>query len=288
MVLRPALRRLLRFLPHFVALIACVSCQDFWLPTRPDQGALPPDVPGPATVRLATCWAGLPLTEDLRRALNDLYPDLSLQVIPASSAHARDLLLNGEVDLAIVARAPDEPADWGTQIQASHRLATDALAIIVHRDLELSQLSREELSALYQGYLQWDDLNAGQGWPLCISREPRSKLRTLFEEAILEEGEITTAALLLTDDRAIVDEVARNPQAIGYVPAALLDSRVKPVALDHVLPGDDQVRSGRYPLQYSLEIALGRRAVPQSARVLRYLLTQPGRALIARHYPLAR
>lgn len=265
------------------ALAACgiIVAPDLRIPS-PVQEA-----PAPQVVRMAVCWAALPLAEDLRAAYTGLHPEVSIELTPMDSAHVS--LAEGLVDLAI-ACAPDAEAIRAQEAYLEWRhLATDALAIVVNRELPLTQISRQDLEKLYAGYVaDWSLLGAGHGTPSFAVLSANSAARRVFDSAIMVEREVSSAALVLPHDQAVLAHVAENALAIGYLSAAYLgrDERVVALALDQSLPTWPIGESTRYPLRYELFLAEAQGAGEEATRLAAFALGRTGRALIGQRYGL--
>jgi len=91
------------------------------------------------------------------------------------------------------------------------------LQVIVNRDNLLSRLSNVDLKAIFSGQQNhWDggETNAIQIWTYPAG----DALRDLFESVILGESQIASHATIAPDPRAILEAVAADPAAIGYIP----------------------------------------------------------------------
>lgn len=267
-----------RHAARLALLAACLAllCGCGTLLLTPTEEVAPAEDDGAPYLRLAAAWAAAPLAEDLLRAYGDL------RVCEERLAEA--LLAAGEADLAIVPRPLT-----ATPEQAQHEitLALDALAIIVHPDLPLHRIAPRDLALLYRGHIaDWAALEAGAGQPEVLSREEGALARTLFEGVILQGEALTSAALILPHDRAVVDYVASHPLAIGYASQAAVDGRVKVISLDGLLPAVTALEQGRYPLTYRLALLRAADAPPAAQRLAAFAVSSPGQRAIAQRYVL--
>ncbi len=279
-------------LAAFLAL-ALAGCETLFTPVREPAPEERPedDAWTPQVVRLAVSWAALPLAEDLRAAYTGYRAGVSIEITPMSSAQAHSLAAAGQVDLAIVS-APDltTARAWRPGLPW-RRLALDGLALIVHRDRPLNQIGEGALAELYAGYVaDWSALGAGAGTPVLAIQSAEATARQVFDAAIMGEHELSTAALVLPHDEAVLAYVAEHPLAIGYLSAAYSgrDGRVKAVSLDGLLPSRAQIEVGGYPLAYELLIAVAPEAPEEAARLEEFALGRLGRELIAERYGLPR
>jgi phosphate transport system substrate-binding protein len=249
---------------------------------------------GPPLVRLAVCWAALPLAEDLAAAYVAVDPGLSVDIVPSNSRVVAGLVTAGQADLAIVDQEPGvtplPEADEDSHRSSGMRvLALDTTAVIVHKDLPLTQLAATDLAALYAGHrLDWEELQAGKGRIEVVSQEEGSEVRRLFEGAILGGSPASSAAVVVPHDRGALDYVAQHPDAIAYVSTAYVDERVKVVAIDGVLPTRAEVERGRYPLAHPLVLLTAAHAPAEALRLAAFALSNKGQQAISRRYVLSR
>lgn len=111
------------------------------------------------------------------------------------------------------------------------------VAVIVHPNSGIDSLSREEVSHLFLGRIK----HLLPGTPaLVIDTVP---LRQVFYQALVQRGiaEIdaywarlrfsgrTQPPLQIQDQASVIERVARDKHAIGYVDSALVDARVRAV-----------------------------------------------------------
>jgi phosphate transport system substrate-binding protein len=146
-----------------------------------------------------------------------------------------------------------------------HVIARDAIAVIIHPENPVNQLTLEQVSAIFRGeYTNWQELG-GEDRPIVkVSRETNSGTHVYFLEEVIRLGnednhEIFAAeTLLLPSSEGIISEVSDNPNAIGYDGLGYVTEHVKVVAIakttgeDYVMPSADSVNSGLYPISRDL------------------------------------
>lgn len=275
-----------RHAARLALLAACLAllCGCGTLLLTPTEEVAPAEDDGAPYLRLAAAWAAAPLAEDLLRAYGGLRGAAPADLRVCEERLAEALLADGQADLAIV---PRPLAATPEQAQHEITLALDALAIVVHPDLPLHRIAPRDLALLYRGHIaDWAALEAGAGQPEVLSREEGALARTLFEGVILQGEALTSAALILPHDRAVVDYVASHPLAIGYASQAAVDGRVKVISLDGLLPAVTALEQGRYPLTYRLALLRAADAPPAAQRLAAFAVSSHGQRAIAQRYVL--
>ena len=242
----------------------------------------------PSLVRVAACWAALPLVSELVSEYGRLNPRTSFDVVSVEADVARDLVTTGQADVAVVGVDPAASIedDGGLLARA---LALDAVAVVAHPALGVSELTAGQLTALYAGeYLRWDELGgAGEAVEVLVHL-PGSMERAAFERALMGDTSVSSFAIVVPHDRAVIEYVAEHPGAIGYVSNAYVDDRVRVVAVDGHRPTAAEVRSGRYPLGYPLVLLTSPDAVREAERWAAHSLGNRGRQVIERRYTTPR
>lgn len=154
-------------------------------------------------------------------------------------------LREGGCDLASCSREP-RPSD-GVE---AYPLAVDAIAVVVHPSNPVPGLTLEALRAIYAGRItDWSELG-GPALPIVvIGREAGSGTRTAFERGIGLEG-AARHAQEHNETGILRTAVSLCPGAIGYLSFdyAGEGSGVRMLPVEGVLPGEETVSRGLYPL----------------------------------------
>ncbi|MFP3896765.1 MAG: substrate-binding domain-containing protein [Anaerolineales bacterium] len=265
-------------------LLVLLGCERVLVPLHeqeasPAQGEVDAD---PVLLRMAVCWAGLPLAKELSAAYTAGNPRVSVDVVACDSAVARDLLGSGQVDLALVS---EMMGCDGEEDSLPAVLALDALVVIVPQRSSLERITGDELSALFGGYhLNWQELSAGRGKPELVVRETGSVARELFHSYAMGEQTVSSAAVVMPHDRAVLEYVAQHASAVGYISRAYVDERVKVLAIDGVPPTQETVREGEYPLVYGLQVRISDVASREATDFVSFMRSHRGRRLAAERY----
>ena len=271
------------------------GCQPVLTPLHPEAENTPPAAESRAElVTVATCRPGEALTRALCQAYlakGHAQSEVSINVIVTNSSLIAEWVRQRQADIGILA-VPGSAKSLATLGEryadlAPIPLATDAIAIIVHQDSPLEQVSAQDLGALYAGHIvDWGELRAGSGRPKLSGRERGAASRQVLTEVIMSGLPFASTTLLLPHAKAIVDQIARDPLAIGYASAACIDGRVKVVALDGVYPNPEHIRAGSYPLMQSLILISSVEAREMGETLAEPLSGQRGPRLLEEHHLL--
>ncbi len=180
------------------------------------------------TLRVAADVALEPLMQALTRAYAARHPHVIFTLTPASTPAAGEAVFSRRVDLAAVSVLPDRIAGRDAPWVAD--LATDGIAVIVNPANPLTNVSMQQLRDIYAGvYNQWDSLGAaGIGEMQVAVREAGDGARIFFDRAVMGNTRLTLNAVVLPSIEVVMNFVAYQADAIGYVPSARITDTVAP------------------------------------------------------------
>ncbi len=128
-------------------------------------------------------------------------------------------------------------------------LAIDGIAIIVHSENAVADLTVEQISAIFKGEISnWKDVGGNDGEIVLIGREESSGTRDGFE-SITDTEDACKYRQELTSNGAVLTAVAENPNAIGYVSLSSVKETVKAISVNGVVPSEATIKGGSYAVQ---------------------------------------
>ena len=166
---------------------------------------------------------------------------------PTGSGAGIEAASNGSADIGLASRAlKDEEKAAGLKETV---LAYDGIAIIVHPDNPVSDLSIEQIAKLYTGEItNWKDVGGSDAEVVLIGREAASGTRDGFE-SITGTKDKCQYRQELTSTGDVITAVSQNPDAIGYASLAAIKDSVKALSVDGVTPSETTVKDGSYQVQ---------------------------------------
>jgi phosphate transport system substrate-binding protein len=211
-------------------------------------------------VNLALAWA---------EAYQQVRPEVAISVTGGGTGTGLAALANGTVDIANASRAikPEEDAQAeraGFDPQ-EFIIARDAIAVIVHPENPVNELTLEQVSAIFRGeFNNWSEVGGEDRIIVRVSRETNSGTHVYFLEEVIRLGNdedhaiFSPTTLLLPSSEGIIAEVSDNPNAIGYDGLGYITPHVKVVSIsplgrdDYVFPSLETVNDGAYPISRNL------------------------------------
>ena len=201
---------------------------------------------------------------------------------PTGSGSGITAVQEGTCDIGLSSRAlKDEEKSAGLKETV---LAYDGIAIIVHPDNPVSDLSVEQLAKLYTGEItNWKDVGGNDAEVVLIGREAASGTRDGFE-SITGTKDKCQYRQELTSTGDVITAVSQNPDAIGYASLASVKDSVKALNVDGVTPSEATVKDGSYKVQrpFVLVTMAGKELSPAAQAFFDYAISSDAASIIAK------
>jgi phosphate transport system substrate-binding protein len=271
-----------------------------------------PDAPVKGTVKIVGSDTMQPIAEHWARGLLRFHPEAKFEFDCRGSETAIAAVPKAESVVALMSR-PLSDSETEQIKQSGARVVglevgQDALAIIVHPDNPLREITREQLQAVYSASpdatATWAALGLTGEWEkLPIKpqgRDADSVSRSTFRAWLLDRGQSERKVAEFPTNVEVAAAVAADTQAIGYVTRTVANEKVKIVPLKlgedgpPVAPTDEAVGRGLYPLVRNLHIVVrhseAKPIAGLQAEFVRYALSRGGQADVVKDgfLPLSR
>ena len=240
-------------------------------------------------VNLALAWA-----EQYR----EVDPTVSIAVTGGGSGTGIAALMNGTVDIANSSREMEEDEIATARANGiepvEFQVAIDALAVIVHPDNPVSQLTLGQIADIYTGRVtNWQEVGGNDAGIVLLSRETNSGTHVYFLEEVIRGGDadnpdiFAPQTLLMPSSVGITNEIQRNPNAIGYDGLGYVTEHEKVLAIardeagPYVLPSVESAASGDYPISRGLYMYSAGKPTGVIADYLAWIRGPQGQAIVA-------
>ena len=200
---------------------------------------------------------------------------------PTGSGSGITAVQEGTCDIGLSSRAlKDEEKAAGLKETV---LAYDGIAIIVHPDNPVADLSIEQIAKLYTGEItNWKDVGGNDAEVVLIGREAASGTRDGFE-SITGTKDKCQYRQELTSTGDVITAVSQNPDAIGYASLASIKDTVKALNVGGVTPSEATVKDGSYLVQrpFVLVTVEGKALSPAAQAFFDYALSADAASIIS-------
>ena len=172
---------------------------------------------------------------------------ISVTYNPTGSGSGIKAVQEGRCDIGLSSRdLKDEEKASGL---TGTVLAYDGIAIIVHPENPVADLSVDTIAKIYTGEItNWSEVGGSDVEIVLIGREAGSGTRDGFE-SITDTEDACQYRQELTSTGDVITTVSQNPGAIGYASVASVKDTVKALTVDGVAPTEETIKDGSYVVQ---------------------------------------
>jgi phosphate transport system substrate-binding protein len=224
-------------------------------------------------------------------------PEEFMAVTGGGSGTGLSSLISGTCDIAMSSRnIKEKEVDLARQkgIRPYEiKVALDGLAVVVNPKNPVSKLTIDQLAAIFTGKISnWKDLSGKSASIVILSREVNSGTHVYFKEHVLRKNdpnskeEFAPGALLLSSSQAIADEVAQNPDAIGYYGMGYVSNKQKPIMVaqdaksEYEAPTIENVINGKYPISRPLFLYTNGQPQGLVKKFIDFVLSKEGQDIV--------
>jgi phosphate transport system substrate-binding protein len=201
-------------------------------------------------------------------------------------------LIEGSTDIAQSSRAikfdEKQKMQEGGKTVKEVIVAYDALAIIVHPQNKVTNLTREQLEGIFTGRIRnWKDVG-GDDMPIVpYARETSSGTYEFIKEYVLRNRNYMNGIMSMPATGAIIQSISQTRGAIGYVGLAYLNSNVKAIHVsydqgkNYVEPSVANAKNNTYPIVRELYYYYATRSEAIVKPFIDFILSAEGQKIVA-------
>ena len=213
-----------------------------------------------STITISGSTTVLPLAQRAAEEYMNRYPEVRISVAGTGSGDGIRSLIDGTADIGNSSRdmKPKEVSlaqKKGIKL-SKHVVALDCIAPIVHPSNPITNLSLEQLRAIYAGKVRnWRQVGGIDRQVVAISRDSSSGTFEVWNQIVLGKRlRVRPDAQLQASNGAVAQAVAGNKYAIGYVGIGYLNKHIKALSVDGVSANRETAQSGAYPIARGLNM----------------------------------
>jgi len=237
-------------------------------------------------INVAGSTTVLPIMQIIAEEFMNQNPEVEITVSGGGSGVGIAALIDKIADIAMSSRKikseeEEKAISNGLAIQ-EFEIAKDAITVIVNpANSKMNWIDSQTLKKIYTGEItSWKDLTGEDKPIVVISRDTNSGTFEVFNDHILKKTPLAPAVLMLASNRAVLDEVGKNPDAIGYIGLGYVNDQVKGLLLDGVEPSKENVLNGNYPISRSLYLYTPRPPQGAEKALIDFILSEEGQVIV--------
>lgn len=231
--------------------------------------------------------AGSTSVQPLSEAMSEVYmeenPDVTVEVQGGGSGQGIKSIEDGIADIGSLSREVGE--DEKGSISEEYVIAKDGVAVIVNADVNVDDLSLEQIKGIYTGEIKnWSEVGGDNAEITVVSREEGSGTRGAFTEitgvTVDDVDNTTKDALVQPSTGAVKETVSTTPNSIGYVSLGSLDDSVKVLTVEGVEATSENVVSGDYKIQRPFVYVVGSEVSETAQAFIDFAMSDEGQKIV--------
>ena len=175
----------------------------------------------------------------------------SITVKKTGSGDGVAALIDGRCDIAMSSRYL-KPEEYKRAVDANvfpvaHVIAMDGVCVIVHPSNPVKELTGAQVADIYMGKIKnWKELGGSDMPIVAISRDTSSGTYEVFHEKVMKKQNMDAAVEYVNANPQAHARVKSTAGAIAYVGLGFLDSNVKALKIDGIMPTRQTIAQGAY------------------------------------------
>lgn len=219
----------------------------------------------------------LPIMQKVSEQYMADHPDAKLALSGGGSGNGIKALIDGLTDVAMSSREIKSGEMEQAKAKSVHpvqiAVAVDAIVPVVHPDNRVEGLSADELRGIYRGTItNWKQVGGDDARIVVVSRDTSSGTYETWETMIMKGERVVPSALLQASNGAVVQTVAKNRNAIGYIGIGYLDKSTKGLRVNGKTATPATALSKEWPLSRELYIYINGAPAGEVKSLIDYIL----------------
>lgn len=213
----------------------------------------------------------LPLLKPAQEAFQDKYEKVTVNIAGGGSFTGMNQVAEGSVQIGNSdVNLPDEYKDKGL---VDHKVVVEPFVFIVDKNNKVDSLTKQQAVDILTGKItNWKEVGGKDGKIVVVSRDSSSGTFECWNELIMKKERVAPSALMQASNGAVVQAVAKNPNAIGYIGLGYLNSTVKGLHVDKKEPTAQNALSKTWPISRELYIFTNGEPQGDAKALVTYLL----------------
>lgn len=232
------------------------------------------------TISIAGSTTVLPVAQAAAEEYMNQHSNADIQVSGGGSGVGATSVIGGTADIGMLSRDLKASEKEGNTLK-EFVVGKDGIALVGHPSNTVSDLSLEQVKAIYQGTItNWKDVGGADSEIVLIGRDSSSGTREFFTEFVLDKEDAAKEMQELNSNGAVAQAVSITPGAIGYVSLEYVDDSLKAFSIGGVAPTVDNVISGIYEINRPLLMVTNGEPEGLAADYLAFILSEEGQQIL--------
>ena len=227
----------------------------------------------------------LPIAQRAAEVFMKKNPDVKAFVTGSGSGTGIKALIDGTTMIATSSREAKEKEISDAKAKGvtltPHKIALDGIVPVVHPSMKINDLTLDQLQSIYNGKIKsWKELGGPDRPIAAVSRDTSSGTYEVWEEKVLRKDPVRPDALLVASNGQMVQTVAQNPYAIGYIGIGYVEKSVKGIRVNGKTATEASVRDGSWPIARPLFFYSNGVPTGAAGKFVDFLLSKEGQGIV--------
>lgn len=232
------------------------------------------------TISIAGSTTVLPVAQAAAEEYMNQHSNADIQVSGGGSGVGATSVIGGTADIGMLSRDLKASEKEGNTLK-EFVVGKDGIALVGHPSNTVSDLSLEQVKAIYQGEItNWKEVGGADLKIVLIGRDSSSGTREFFTEFVLDKEDAAKEMQELNSNGAVAQAVSITPGAIGYVSLEYVDDSLKAFSIGGVAPTVENVISGVYEINRPLLMVTNGEPEGLAADYLAFILSEEGQQIL--------
>jgi phosphate transport system substrate-binding protein len=210
------------------------------------------------------------------------YPTAKAAIEGGSSFAGLVALANGGIDVAMMSR--DINFEEFNLEMHSHLIGIEGIAIVVHPELNIKNISFENLALVLEGHIaNWSELGGPNKKITVYNRAEGSSTRAFVEDVILRGASFDRNFKMCASAAEVVNGIEADQGGIGYVTIRNLIPKLKPLDINGVAISEKAILLKLYPLTRDMFLVNKNSASAVAKDFIQYSLSSPAQDIFVKN-----
>lgn len=226
--------------------------------------------------------AHLPVMKQAAKNIMMVNPSIKITVTGGGSGVGVKKLAEGLISIGNTGR-PLKEFEIEQYGLVSFPFAIDGVTIIVNPSNPITQLTKMQLKEIFSGkIINWKEVGGNDAPISLYIREEGSGTREVFEDKVMYKTHPCKKANVFNSTGSIKTAISQDKNAIGYIGIGYLDSSVKGLVVDNMIPTQENTFNGSYTISRLLYINTKGEPKGITKLFIDYLYSPEGRDIITK------
>lgn len=229
----------------------------------------------------------LPIAQSAAEKFMEANPDISVTVSGGGSGNGIKAIIDGTTDVANSSRfikdSEVKAAVENGAYPVPFAVAMDALLPVVHPSNPIKDISIDQLCKIYKGEItNWKEVGGEDARIAVVGRDTSSGTYEVWDEKVMHKERVTPRALVVASNGAMVQTVAKNKLALGYIGVGYVNDSVKTLSVEGIEGNMKTVLDGEFPVSRYLYMFTRGWPEGNALKFINFVLSDAGQEIVGK------